>query len=409
MSIESQNMATTFALMPKEKYYEEHPDWYNTDGSDMCYSNEAMQTQMIENLKGYILKNPEFDKVMVGQEDNCSWCNCEKCRGIISQYNNANVSTAVLCINRIEKEINEWLLSIGDGRTMHFGVFAYQKSINAPAVKENGKWKALLKCNPNVFIMYAPIEADYFYSFDDAENEEFADIIEAWNACAETIYVWSYAANFNWYLIDFPNWENLQSTFQAFRRWGVQLNFSQSPYDMAGMPNAPTFANLRAYLISNLSFDCDADYQTLIDDFFKHYYKDASAYIYQYFTELRDLEVYNVQVNGMSGFCGSNLKNEIYWPKGTLLRWEGYIQKAYEVIDYLKEENAELYETLYWRINKESIMIRYLLLDMHSYLYDSVELQNLRIQFMNDMNHLGIYNYKENTSASELYTSWGIL
>jgi hypothetical protein len=55
MSTGGQNH-NSFGIMPKEKYWDEHRNWYSTDGEQLCYSQEDMLDEMCENLKYYILK-----------------------------------------------------------------------------------------------------------------------------------------------------------------------------------------------------------------------------------------------------------------------------------------------------------------------------------------------------------------
>lgn len=406
LPIGNQSMATVFALLPKETYYEDHPEWYNQDGNDMCYTNTEMRDQMIENLKPYILQNPEYDHVMIGQEDGCSWCNCENCQKVINEYGGFNIATSLIMVNYMEEQINAWLKEIGDPRTMKLGLFSYQVTIAPPAVQENGEWKPLLKTNPNVFIMHAPIDVDYYYAFDTPENQQGTDNMKGWGVCTEILYTWTYSVDFHDYMVDYPIWEALPDSYKKYPKWNVKLNFPQGAYGSSQKTVA--FDALKAFLLAELAFDCNADYEKLIDDFFVNYYKDASEPIHRIFSELRDLEAYNVLVNDFDGNYYTDRTKAELWPRNTLMRWEGYIEEAYQAIEHLQESDPNLYETLYWRINLESMTVQYLLIELHGSTFSDAELLERKLAFKSDAIHHELVYRDEWTNITELYKEWGI-
>lgn len=406
MPINGNSMSPVFELIPKEEYYEDHPDWYNSNGDDLCYTNTEMRDQMIENLKEHILKQPQYDHVLIGQNDGCSWCNCSNCTAVINQYGGANVATSLIMVNYMEEQINAWLKEIGDSRVMKLGLFSYQVTITPPAVRENGEWKGLLKTNPNVFILHAPIQVDYYYSFDTPENQEGTDNIKGWGVCTDMLYTWTYTVDFHDYLIDYPIWEGLVDSYKKYPGWSVQLNFAQGGWGSGQKTVA--FDALKSFLVAELSFDCNADYDKLIDDFFANYYLDAAEPLYRMFSELRDLEAYNVMVSDFDGAYWTDRTKAQYWPRNTLIRWESYIEEAYQAIEYLKESDQALYNTLYWRINMESLMVRYLLIELHGATFSDTELLERKLAFKEDALYHGLEYASEQKKITELYAEWGI-
>lgn len=414
LQIKAQNMATTAALLPPSEYLEGHKasdypnNWYIDDaGTDICFSNQDLWLQIVENLKPYILANPTYTKVMLGQEDNKWWCSCDRCKDLIAQYG-TNVATAILMANYVETEINKWLSDIGDSRTMMCGVFAYQYTKEPPVSydKATDTYTANIKANKNVFIMYAPIEMSREIPITHVDNKSFAEMVRGWNVVTENLYVWGYSTNFANYIVDCANWEGTFYNYSFYEQNGVDFLFDQGQTG-AEQRNSSSWIDLRNYLQAELSFNCSLNMNDLIDDWFEHYFKGAKEPMYAYYTEMRDLEIYNLEFKGYQP-SNSTVKNAKYWPRATLIRWEGYIDAAYKAIEELQASDPILYEKLYHRINKESIAIRYLLIELYSGMYAEEELLERKLSFKEDTLAYGIALYAEAQRMIDLYETWGV-
>ena len=64
---------TYFSIIPKDKYFETHRDFYSPDGGNLCLSNLELRKEFLKNLKQIITEN-EGDLVMIGQEDTFEFC-----------------------------------------------------------------------------------------------------------------------------------------------------------------------------------------------------------------------------------------------------------------------------------------------------------------------------------------------
>lgn len=69
-------------------------------------------------------------------------------------------------------------------RNVNILFFAYHKTETAPVkINENGEFEPIdnsVICRDNVYCFYAPIFANYTYSFYDGENKTYADTMDAW-------------------------------------------------------------------------------------------------------------------------------------------------------------------------------------------------------------------------------------
>lgn len=85
-SFASQGGHTFLELLPIEKYYKDHPEYYPLidgkrigDGAQICLSSEGAFQEVVKNAKTILRKNPTAKYISVSQNDNNGWCRCEKC------------------------------------------------------------------------------------------------------------------------------------------------------------------------------------------------------------------------------------------------------------------------------------------------------------------------------------------
>ena len=123
---------TFFQILPPERYFAEHPDWYSEiDGerrgerTQLCLTNEAMRAEFVKNALEWIRRNPEAGMISISQNDWHGNCQCAKCRALDEAAGSPSGSllhfvNAVAA--EIEKEYPEFLIS----------TLAYQYTRKAP-------------------------------------------------------------------------------------------------------------------------------------------------------------------------------------------------------------------------------------------------------------------------------------
>ncbi len=401
----------SFGIMPKERYFELHRDWYSTDGEQLCYSQEDMLDEMVENLKVYILNDTtDAEIVMIGEQDVGTWCECDECAASLLKYG-SDSAVYIQAINYVARKLTAWLKeTLPDHRPLTYMLFAYYKPETPPLHynSEKGDWEDPVDdtviCDDNVAIWYAPIYTNYTYRFTDPENKFVADYMRGWGKVCKNFYMWDYANNYNCYLIGSNSFNVFQDNIQFAVDCGVQFYFTQASHDS----RQPVFEELREYLTANLMWDCNIDYASYIDDFFINYYKDSAQAMKKYFDAFRDYYAYLEETQSLSGNIFHVLRNANYWPKHLLDKWMEYIDEAYESIEHLKTTDIDLYNKLHNRINKESLSIRFLLIDLHAGSYSEQQLLDMKYAWKDDATTCKIANLRENTPITELYKEWGI-
>lgn len=416
IQINGQGMETPLHIVPPATYLEGHRasdypnNWYIDEvGTDICFSNEELWDVLVENSKQYVSANPDVNRLFLGQRDNQYWCTCERCNAIVNKYG-ANIATAILCCNYVEEKLNAWLKDIGEDRTLMVGTFSYQYTEEPPATydEKTDTWTANLKTNDNVFIMWAPIKTNRSLPLTDEANKAYAEECRAWDACTDNLYCWLYSTSFAYFLIDFPNWDCTYSNFEFLAQNNVKALYDQGQTGYTH-ENSTCWIDLKNFLQAELSYDCTQNIGDLINNWFDNYFKDARDAMYKYFDACRNLVRYNIQ-NKDYYAQGTGALQAKFWPRQSLMTWSGYIDEAYAAIEGLKTTDSAIYDKLYNRINKEYLMIEYLLIQLYPSTFSSAELLSMKLHFKESAISYGINLTGEGTGKtfSELYQSWGI-
>ena len=143
---------TFFQLLPPDRYFEEHPDWYSEiDGrrmaqrAQLCLTNMEMRAELVRNALAWIRKNPDAGMISVSQNDWGGSCQCEKCRELEVQEGSPSgplVHFVNAVAEEIEKEFPDFLIE----------TLAYQYTRQAPRQ---------VKPRHNVIIRLCSIECSF--------------------------------------------------------------------------------------------------------------------------------------------------------------------------------------------------------------------------------------------------------
>ena len=221
----------TFLCVPKSKYQETHPDWYSTGGGQLCFTTrgdsteyEELKSVVLEQVKIDLTKNKDAKAITLTHEDVSDWCTCEKCQEVISKYNGAKSSTIILFIKDIAAAVADWLAIEQPGREVELIFFAYGPTLQAPTVLVDGEYVPIdeaVSFSDNMGVLYAPINADYQYTFRDDVNRDIYVSLDSWSSMTDNMWVWIYATNFTDYLTPYNAISTLQDNYK------ILLNISK--------------------------------------------------------------------------------------------------------------------------------------------------------------------------------------
>ncbi len=291
------NNHTYFRILPPIKYQKEHPDWYDKEVKTICYSNQEMIAQYVENMKSIIEHTPNDSLYMIGMEDNVSLCDCEGCQELLKKYNGNQVATMLHFTNSVVKKLNIWLKEKYPERVVYFFAFAYNWAELPPVKKtDSGEYISLfpeLNLEDNLGVLIACIHGNANYPLDDERDLVAIDktyhsgkripakeLYKGWNAVVKHVASWNYNLNFYDFECPCPMWNFLEnSTFKFLKSVGTLHMFLE-----AGCSNVHSnFAKMKIYCVSKLMWDNSLDLHELISDFMKVYYKGAEKEVMEYF------------------------------------------------------------------------------------------------------------------------------
>ena len=396
---------TSFNIVPPEIYMEEHPDWYAKNGEQLCFSRDpdGLAEAAVENMKEAFRQFPDRNIATFTQQDHFSWCDCQLCTEALQKYG-TNSAVYIKFVNKIADELAAWAKEEFNGREITIAMFAYQKTEDAPVKETANGYEPIddtVRLSKNVALFYAPIYASYYYDFNHEENLKAATTLEKWKVLSETLFVWMYGANFRLYLAPYNNFNSMQSTYRYLYDKGAKYIFDQQQFNQV---SGTDWYKLRGYLSSNLQWKIDSDQTELINNFFTHYYKDASAAMKRLFDEEMTWFAYLEEHHGYNGtvsYTESTLLKEEFWPQGLLEGWLAIIDEAYKAIEPLKVSNPSMHKTLTQRIKLESLTFRFMQLELYDVYYSEAQVEEMRESFKNDCIELGVRQYAESVAIGE--------
>ena len=408
----SEGWAHTTTLWLNPDKYTDHPEWYNS--GELCFTrdkgdnNDSMFQELLRLMMEKIRTGGDKVQLALTQQDSNSWCRCQDCVEAKKQYN-SNLAIMIKYANRLIDAIKAQMQAEGISKEVKLGIFAYQETMDPPVVSDgNGGWKAAgedVVCHDGVMIEFAPLRMAMHSTFKSQANSSYAVMIEQLHALTDNIGVWWYGTYFHTYLVPLNSFDCLQQNVQFLADNGVYWSFWEG---VGG--NSVSYKQLRYFLSSKLHDDPTQDYDKLIDDFFKNYYKEAAVPMRAYFEDFRLLSTYNRDVLNMGGDVGSENANAQFYPYASLMKWKEYTEAGYAAIAHYQTSDPDLYQKLYDRVSQESIISNYLLLKIYSAYFTEDDLYSIRTKFKADCLRLNVVKEGNAQTAylSNLYTEWGI-
>ncbi len=252
-------------LLPPDKYYKEHPEYYSLvsgrrlQDAQLCLSNPDVVKLLIKNLGDKMKEQPGKKYWSVSQNDTYNPCECDNCKRLYKKY--GTYSGAYLKVaNQVAKAYPDKIIS----------TLAYQFTRKAPVN---------IKPDSNVNIMLCTIECSRSKPLEEITAAgSFANDMKEWAKLTSNIYLWDYVVQFKNYLTPFPNFPVLQPNIKFFEKHGVSMVFEQGSGS-----HWSDLSELKEYVIAKLLWNPDVDVDSVASHFINAYYGNASKYILNYY------------------------------------------------------------------------------------------------------------------------------
>jgi len=266
---------TFYPLIPPEKYFEAHPEWFSeikgkrtTEHAQLCLTNEEMRKELVKNLKERLRQNPAATIASVSQNDWHGNCQCKECAAV-EQEEGSPAGLMLRFVNAVALDIEPAFPDVA------LSTLAYQYTRKPPKIT---------KPRHNVIVQLCSIECSFCKPLADERNKAFGDDIIGWSKIADRLYIWDYTTNFRHYLLPHPNLRVLGPNVKFFADHNVKGIFEQGAYTT----NGAEMAELRAWVLAKLLWDPTRDGAALTDEFIEGYYGPAAPHVKAYLKVTHD-------------------------------------------------------------------------------------------------------------------------
>ncbi len=268
-------------LLPPEKYFKDHPEWYTDalNGDLPCTAASQMprtrldwqvdlsNPEVVETFAAEAIKrietHPDATSLAVWANDNPHYCRCDQCGEVIEREGSAS-GIMLQFVNAVAERVHERFPDLP------VEMQAYWWSVQPPKSMRAGK---------NVLIDLALIGADFGHPVDSQWNQESRDLLQGWARVAPQLHIWYYVTNFRWSMFPHPNWNSLGADLRFFSENNVTGIFEQGNTHSGG---AGDFIQLRTWLLSKLMWNPSHDQEELTREFLEGYYGAAAPHLKAY-------------------------------------------------------------------------------------------------------------------------------
>lgn len=267
---------TFYPLLPPDKYFAEHPDWYSlvkgkrtVDRAQLCLTNDAMRAELVRNALARLRREPQAGVISISQNDWHGRCECDRCKAVEDEEGAAS-GLLLRFVNAVAEEIEKEFPKV------LVETLAYQYTRQPPR---------LVKPRRNVVVRLCSIECCFAQTLaQGTHNEKFREDIQGWSRVAPQLFVWDYVTNFSNYILPHPNLRVLAPNIRFFVDHHVVGLFEQGD---AGS-TVGDFVRMRNWLLAHLMWNPRLDDKALVAEFLKGYYQAAAPHLSAYLDVIQD-------------------------------------------------------------------------------------------------------------------------
>ncbi|MFQ6097545.1 MAG: DUF4838 domain-containing protein, partial [Armatimonadota bacterium] len=275
-------------LIPPEKYYGEHPEYFalvngqrkvtesKTHGNQLCTSNPDVIKEVAKNLIAVLDEDPDIEIITLSPNDGGGFCECEDCRALDEPDRDwfAKYSRRLAIFNnevaRIVKHKHpDVLIKVG----------AYAMYARPPLDEDYRPEDNLFFQLCHLYFCHNhPLGSDeckagvtYQPKPQFQPNQEFCKILDRWLELSPHLFVYEYYAigGMQRAKLPWPLLHTIRSDIPYYRDRGVEGFYTQlteTTWHRLG---------LNYYLAAKLCWNADLDVDALLDDYFEKFYGPA--------------------------------------------------------------------------------------------------------------------------------------
>lgn len=263
-------------LVRPEEHFAAHPEYFalwkgKRSARQVCATNPDAIRLCTEAVLAGMRAQPEATVFSVSQNDNGTYCECDRCRAL-DEAEGTHMGQLLWLVNRVaeaaQREFPDKIVE----------TLAYQWSRQPPA---------RMRPRPNVVIRLCNIECCFAHPLAEGccpANEAFVADLARWSKACNRLWIWDYTTNYAHYLLPMPNKRLLDDNIRLFAANRVTGVFEQGTYDT---PDSEMVA-LKAWLIAKFLWNPHLDQERATDEFLAAYYGPAAPAVREYLALLHD-------------------------------------------------------------------------------------------------------------------------
>lgn len=410
----------SFNFVPKDEYMESDPEFYSTQGNQLCFTArgdkakyDKMQDlffrKVVQSLKWYTPKtHPDMNYMQIGMEDNLDWCACDACSAAIEKYG-ANSATVLMFCNELSDKINAWMAQEENKEYAreNFKVmfFAYQATLEPPFEWDEERQEFYTPYEEvipreDVTVFLAVSGFDHSRSVYSDGNAGMYDNVRGWGQYMDDIFFWSYGG----FIADYFSFADIYNfyadVYEFFYEVGGVFALTQQHSSQKGSDTG--FFIMSAYVCSKLMWDSSLDIYELIDDYINAMYKESAPAMKQLFNHYRTQ--YNIQYteNGWSWHAWWNKPSfsDSYWTIGYINEAFRLLDEAYAGIEKYKNDE-KTYSALKDHIDMEWLSPAKIAIDNYEDSFTVGEFNAMKAKFKSTCVRLGISHMGEHEKIDD--------
>jgi hypothetical protein len=266
---------TFYKLLPPDRYFAAHPDWYSllngkrtTSISQLCLTNEPMKEEMIRQVLTCLKDSPEARIVSVTQNDSPGGqCQCPTCAAL-EALEGSPAGPLLHFVNAIADAVAK------ERPDVFVETLAYQYTRPPPL---------RVKPRDNVIIrLCAGSGCRYDVPFAAEGNAQYAGAVRAWSAIARNLFAWDYVTNFAERMAPHPNWRTIAPNIRFLAQNRAMALFAEGDH----WNTMGDLVRMRAWVMAHLMWNPTLDGDALMQEFAAGYYGPAGPHILAYLSLL---------------------------------------------------------------------------------------------------------------------------
>ncbi len=335
-------------LMPEEKYYAEHPEYYAlVDGkrkagnmSQLCLTATGLAEEVAKNVLEILREHPTAKWVSVSQNDNDNFCSCEACVKAEREMGRGNLLFSF--INKVAAIVYK------ERPDVKIHTYAYESTIQ----------DCTIPLRQNILLQYClrPCRAHALNDPDCAINRKIAARLKNLGKNGGELFVYDYRSGEMQTFMPVPDLNLMRGNMRFLADCGVRGIYAETDIFCA---NTPCTEELRAYVTAKLMWNpymSEEKFERHVTEFLQGYYGDGYGHIRNYL-ELWEREARFTHFDSVTGIVADNDGNDLtdkdgYPVKCRILRpermteligeMESELKAAYEAASYVEKPRVDM-------------------------------------------------------------------